>query len=121
LQIAPAELEGLLSAHPAVADVAVVGIASPNTEEGEIPRAFVVARPGHVISASDLVTFIDERVAAYKRLRGGVTFVSEIPRNASGKILRRVLRDSVAKGPAATAAMAPGGGVCSGSEKRSKL
>jgi 4-coumarate--CoA ligase len=89
-QVPPAELEALLVTHPAVADVAVIGIADP--EAGELPKAFVVRSPGTDITAEELMTFISDRVATYKQIHT-IEFVDEIPKSASGKILRRFLRD----------------------------
>ena len=89
-QVPPAELEALLLTHPEVADVAVVGI--PDEEAGELPKAFVVLKPGADTTASDVQAFVAERVASYKQIRE-VAFVDEIPKSASGKILRRLLRD----------------------------
>ncbi|TPX32218.1 hypothetical protein SmJEL517_g04605 [Synchytrium microbalum] len=98
LQVAPAELEALVLSHPAVADVAVVP--TPDDMAGELPRAFVVTKAGKQSkqTALDIMKFVDERVAKHKHLRGGICFVDEIPKNPSGKILRRVLRDDPAKG-----------------------
>jgi acyl-CoA synthetase (AMP-forming)/AMP-acid ligase II len=87
-QVPPAELEALLITHPAVADVAVIGV--PDEEAGELPKAFVVKR-GEVDGAT-LQAFVAEHVATYKNIRM-VEFVDEIPKSASGKILRRLLRD----------------------------
>jgi acyl-CoA synthetase (AMP-forming)/AMP-acid ligase II len=89
-QVPPAELEALLVTHPAVADVAVIGI--PDDEAGELPKAFVVLKPGAEATAEDLQAFVAERVAHYKQVRQ-VAFVEEIPKSASGKILRRMLRE----------------------------
>jgi len=88
--IAPAELEALLHEHPAVADCAVVPKRDP--EAGEIPRAFVVRAAGVSISEHELICFVAERVATYKQVRL-VTFIDAIPKNPSGKILRRVLKE----------------------------
>ena len=90
-QVAPAELEALIVTHPDVADVAVVGV--PDEEAGERPKAFVVARPGAAPDAETIRDFVAERVATYKRL-GDVSFVESIPKSPSGKILRRLLRES---------------------------
>jgi acyl-CoA synthetase (AMP-forming)/AMP-acid ligase II len=89
-QVAPAELEALLLTHPAVGDVAVVP--RPDPEAGEIPKAFVVPATdaGAVATATDLMDFVAERVAGYKKVRE-IEFIDEIPRSPSGKILRRVL------------------------------
>ena len=95
-QVAPAELEELLLQNDHVQDVAVVQI--PDEESGELPRAYIVLKP-----ASDEVTeeylkeWVKERVSPYKRINGGVKFVEQIPKSASGKILRRLLRDEVKK------------------------
>jgi acyl-CoA synthetase (AMP-forming)/AMP-acid ligase II len=86
-QIAPAELEGLLMEHPGVRDAAVIPKA--DAEAGEVPKAFVVARePGLDLDA--VVAFVTERVAPYKKIRH-IEAVDAIPKNPSGKILRREL------------------------------
>jgi acyl-coenzyme A synthetase/AMP-(fatty) acid ligase len=89
-QVPPAELEGLLLTHPAVADSAVIGI--PDDEAGELPKAFVVLKPGAEASAEELQEFVAGEVAHFKQIRM-VEFLDEIPKSASGKILRRELRD----------------------------
>jgi acyl-CoA synthetase (AMP-forming)/AMP-acid ligase II len=95
LQVAPAELEAVLLSHPSVADAAVVR--SPDEEAGEVPKAFVVASTP--VDADELLAYVAERVAPHKRIRR-LEFVDEIPKAASGKILRRVLmeRDRQAAG-----------------------
>ena len=91
MQVAPAELEARLLEHPAVLDAAV--IPSPDEEAGEIPKAFIVARDGDAPADADaIMDFIAERVAPHKRIRL-VEFIDQIPKSASGKILRRVLVD----------------------------
>jgi acyl-CoA synthetase (AMP-forming)/AMP-acid ligase II len=85
-QVAPAELEHLLLAHPAVADAAVVP--RPDPEAGEIPVAHVVLRTD--ATPDELMGYVAERVAPYKRIRA-VRLATEIPRSPSGKLLRRVL------------------------------
>jgi acyl-CoA synthetase (AMP-forming)/AMP-acid ligase II len=87
-QVAPAELEALIISHPQVADVAVIPV--PDEEAGEIPKAFVV-KSGD-IGEDDVKDFVKEKVSSYKQVRR-VEFVDEIPKSASGKILRRVLVD----------------------------
>lgn len=89
-QVPPAELEGLLLTHPAIADSAVIGIL--DDECGEIPKAFITLKPGQVASAEEIQEFVAGQVASYKQVRI-VEFISEIPKSASGKILRRELRD----------------------------
>jgi acyl-CoA synthetase (AMP-forming)/AMP-acid ligase II len=88
LQIAPAELEAVLLAHPSVADAAVVPLA--DDEAGQVPRAFVVLK-GEA-TPEQLMCFVAERVAPYKKLRR-LEVTDQIPRSPSGKILRRVLVD----------------------------
>jgi acyl-CoA synthetase (AMP-forming)/AMP-acid ligase II len=87
-QVAPAELEAILLTHPAVADAAV--IPCPDDEAGEVPKAFVVTKGK--TTAEAIMEFVEERVAPYKKLRF-VEFIEQIPKSASGKILRRVLVD----------------------------
>ena len=74
--------------HPGVADVAVIPKA--DEEAGEVPKAFVVRKGDADPSAADLMAFVAERVATFKRL-DEVEFIDAIPKNASGKLLRRVL------------------------------
>ncbi len=89
-QVPPAELEALIITHPAVADVAVIGV--PEIEAGELPKAFVVLKPGEEATDEDIKAFVKGEVASYKQIRL-VEFVESIPKSASGKILRRMLRD----------------------------
>jgi len=89
-QVAPAELEALLLTHPAIADAAVIGV--PDDEAGERPRAFIVLKPGQDASAAEITAFTAEHVATYKVVHD-IVFTEEIPKSASGKILRRMLRD----------------------------
>jgi long-chain acyl-CoA synthetase len=99
-QVAPTELERLLSTHPGVTDCAVYGV--PHPRRGEVPKAAVVPNPSDPPSAEDLMAFVAERLASYKHL-SGVVFVEAIPRNAGGKVLRRELRavdpDAAGKDP----------------------
>ena len=89
-QVPPAELEALLITHPEVNDVAVIGI--PDGSAGELPKAFIVRSLGSEVTAENLQAFVAEHVASYKHIRL-VEFIDEIPKSASGKILRRLLRD----------------------------
>ncbi|KOV99285.1 fatty acid--CoA ligase [Streptomyces sp. NRRL B-1140] len=96
----PAEIEQLLGLHPDVADVAVVGV--PDARLGEAGRAYVVRRPGALLTADDLIAWSRREMANYKVPRS-VEFVAELPRNASGKVVKGALRDAVtgrAAGPA---------------------
>lgn len=93
-QVPPAELEGLLISHPKVNDVAVIGIYNKD-QATEVPRAYIVPKPGvegSLKTAHDIAQWLQGRVANHKRLRGGVRFVDEVPKSASGKILRRLLK-----------------------------
>jgi len=87
-QVAPAELEAVLHEHPAVLDAAV--IPKRHLEGGEIPKALVVLREGLEASPEELMAFVAEKVAPYKKIRE-VEYVSEVPKSAAGKILRRDL------------------------------
>ncbi|KAF9465774.1 hypothetical protein BDZ94DRAFT_303366 [Collybia nuda] len=101
-QVAPAELEGCLLSHPDVIDCCVVGV--PDDYSGELPRAYVVlssdalqrtassAAESSIIQNS-IYKHVSDRKVSYKQLRGGVHFIPSIPKNGSGKILRRILRD----------------------------
>ncbi|KAF2497644.1 acetyl-CoA synthetase-like protein [Lophium mytilinum] len=98
-QVPPAELEGILLGNEDVEDVAVIGIYEEERAT-EVPRAYIVPKaslPPSPESATRISDWLTARVANHKRLRGGVRFVSEIPKSTSGKILRRVLKDSHAK------------------------
>ena len=87
-QVAPAELEALLLSYPSIADAAV--IPRPDEQAGEVPKAFVVLKKE--ATAEEIMEFVADRVAPYKRIKE-VEFVTEIPRNPAGKILRRVLKE----------------------------
>jgi acyl-CoA synthetase (AMP-forming)/AMP-acid ligase II len=88
MQVAPAELEALLLSHPLISDAAVIGVV--DEEAGEVPKAFVVL--AGELGEDDIKTYVAERVAPHKRVRV-VEVVESIPKSASGKILRRVLKD----------------------------
>ena len=87
-QVAPAELEAVVQSHPAVADAAV--IPSPDTEAGEVPKAYVVIKPGAAATADEIIAHVAARVAPHKKVRR-VEFIDAIPKVPSGKILRRAL------------------------------
>lgn len=92
-QVPPAEIEAILLTNPKVKDAAVIG--KPDEEAGELPMAFIVSQPNAQLNEQEIIDFVAQRASPAKRLRGGVTFIDEIPKNPSGKILRRLLRDSL--------------------------
>ena len=110
-QVAPAELEGKLMDHPKINDVAVIGV-QDHEQHTEIPRAYVLhAKLGGKAGdqetglptreaekdAEEIVQWVQSTMANHKRLRGGVRFIDEIPKSASGKILRRLLKERAKK------------------------
>lgn len=88
--MSPSELEDILRRHPAVLDVAVIGV--PDDMAGELPRAYVVKKEGVNVSKEDVAQFMDSKVAPHKRLKGGVVFIDSIPKTSTGKLLRRELK-----------------------------
>ena len=95
-QVAPTEIEGVLFNHPNIVDAAVIGI-QHSIEESELPRAYVVARPGSILTVQGVREYVAERLARYKNLDGGIKFVDSIPKNLSGKVLKHVLRELAKK------------------------
>ena len=98
-QVAPAELEGLLLSHPQIEDAAVIGVYDAE-QATELPRAYVVLTHGVERGegmAREIVEWMAERLAPTKKLRGGVRFVDAVPKSATGKILRRVLKEEAKK------------------------
>jgi fatty-acyl-CoA synthase len=91
----PAELEAVLREHRAVTDVAVVGV--PDREWGEVPCAVVVPKPNEAVTLEMLRAFCEGRIARYKQPRRLVLHAEPLPRNASGKVLKRELRAALAK------------------------
>jgi len=87
--ISSVEVEGVLMRHPAVHEVGVVGV--PNERWGEVPHAFVVLKAGAQASAEELIAFVRDRLAHFKAPHG-VTFIPELPKTATGKIQKYVLR-----------------------------
>jgi fatty-acyl-CoA synthase len=91
--ISSIEVEGAVLRHPAVDEAAVVGL--PSEKWGETPHAFVVLRSGESLTEEELIAFVRDRIAHYKVPRG-VTFVDELPKTATGKIQKFVLRGGAA-------------------------
>lgn len=89
-QVPPAELENLLKEHPDILEAAVLGI--PDARTGEAPKAFVVLKDGRKLDANGVTSFVSERVAVYKQVKE-VVFLDALPKNNSGKILKRVLKE----------------------------
>ena len=86
----PAEIENALMAHPAIADVAVIGV--PDDKWGEVPMALVVRKPDTQVTEQEIISFARERLAGFKTPKS-VDWVDSLPRNPSGKILKKVLRE----------------------------
>lgn len=115
LQVSPTELEKILLSHPDVQDAAVAPI--PDETAGDLPRAYIIKRPGSTLTEKEVATFIAgkffclqknsgevytlfvsaDKVSPHKRLRGGVIFVDSIPKTATGKIMRRELKNIKSK------------------------
>eukprot|EP00088_Acartia_fossae_P013404 TRINITY_DN17020_c0_g1_i3.p1 TRINITY_DN17020_c0_g1~~TRINITY_DN17020_c0_g1_i3.p1 ORF type:complete len:304 (+),score=86.39 TRINITY_DN17020_c0_g1_i3:3-914(+) len=94
-QIAPAELEDIILTHGSVADCGVLGVQAEQDGDGEVPRAFIVLKPGHAANDQlklDIDNLIEEKLASYKKLRGGIDFVDQLPRSLAGKLLRKELK-----------------------------
>ena len=86
----PSEVERVLQQHPAIYEVAVIGV--PSVEWGEAIKAVAVLRPGMQVAAAELIQWCDGRIAGYKKPKS-VDFVATLPRNATGKVLHRQLRE----------------------------
>ena len=102
--ISSLEIEGTLLRHPAVGEAAVVGL--PSEKWGETPHAFVVLRPDQPATEAELIAFVRDRIAHYKAPRG-VTFVTDLPKTATGKIQKYVLRGGAAVAGAARVGRSP--------------
>lgn len=98
-QVPPAQLEALLIGHPAIVDVAVIGVYSAERAT-ELPRAYIVltqGTEGDDALEQDIHGWLNRQVVPYKRLRGGIRFVDMIPKSSAGKVLRRVLVEEAKK------------------------
>ena len=84
------EVEAALFAHPDVVDAAVIGV--PDEKYGEVVKACIVKKEGSNVTEADLISFCKDRIASYKKPQS-VDFIDEVPRNASGKVLKKVLRE----------------------------
>lgn len=107
-QVAPPELEAVLLSHPQIVDAGVIGVTLPGAN-GESPRAYIVRRPGEEgskLQEKEVQDYLTTRLARYKALTGGVKFIDALPKNASGKILKRLLREDSKKDIEAGAVMA---------------
>ncbi|XP_063365005.1 uncharacterized protein LOC134653554 [Cydia amplana] len=93
-QVPPAELENVIKQHPAVFDASVIGI--PDSYSGEKPKAFVMLKQGANVTDTELMDFVNKRVAPYKKIEV-LSFIDSIPKSPSGKVLRRVLKDMYSK------------------------
>ena len=91
INIYPREIEDLLSAHPAIVEVALIGV--PDEKRGERLRACVVLQPGKQLGAADIELFCRGQLAGYKIPRD-LRVLAALPRNANGKVLKRALRAS---------------------------
>ncbi|KAM3086713.1 hypothetical protein ACMFMF_000654 [Clarireedia jacksonii] len=99
-QVAPPEIESVLLSHPLIVDAAVIGIRTTSGGDGELPRAYVVKRDveeSQNLGEKEVKEWCGEKLAKFKELTGGVRFVDAIPKNASGKILKRLLREEAEK------------------------
>ncbi|MEM0929204.1 MAG: fatty acid--CoA ligase [Pseudomonadota bacterium] len=88
--IYPAEVESAMFGHPDIADVAIIGV--PDDKWGEAVKAVIVLKPGTEANEADILTFTRERIASFK-VPKSIDFVDELPRNATGKVLKRTLRE----------------------------
>ncbi|XP_046339253.2 4-coumarate--CoA ligase-like 5 [Haliotis rufescens] len=90
VSVFPAEVENFLQNHPDVEDSAVIGV--PDTQSGEVLKAFVVKSNGSSVSQNDIQEFVEANLDTHKHLRGGVEFLDQIPRSPTGQIIRWVLK-----------------------------
>lgn len=91
-QVSPTEVESVLLSHPNIADAGVIGVTLAENES-ELPRAYVVQKPGTKVTEQEVMEYVTSRLSRYKRPEGGIRIVESIPKNASGKILKKELRE----------------------------
>ena len=99
-QVAPLELESVLLSHPRIVDAAVIGVYSNGVYGEEVPRAYVVERsgvPGPKLTAAEVKSYVGSRLAKYKSLDGGIVFLNAIPKNTTGKVVKKLLREQAEK------------------------
>ena len=84
------EVEAALFANPDIIDAAVIGV--PNEKYGEVVKACIVKKEGSDLTEEDVINFCKDRIASYKKPQS-IDFIDEVPRNASGKVLKKVLRE----------------------------
>lgn len=90
-QVPPAEIEGLLLLNPKIREAGVFGV--PDEKTGEKAVAFVVKQAGVEVSAQEIIDFVAEKASKPKQLHGGVYFVDQLPKNDTGKVMRRILKE----------------------------
>ena len=90
-QVSPTEVEGVILRVPGVQEVSVVGV--PHTVFGEAPRAFIVRTAGSEVTEYEVHAVMEEELAVYKGLAGGMVWVEELPKSPTGKVLRKELRE----------------------------
>ncbi|KAK2739445.1 hypothetical protein FQN57_006574 [Myotisia sp. PD_48] len=99
-QVAPPEIEALLLSHPHVLEAGVIGVKYPDDDTTEHPRAYVVRQPvpeAQSLDEKTVLAYTEGKLAKYKTLTGGVKFMDALPKNPSGKILKRLLREEAQK------------------------
>ena len=90
-QVSPTEVEGVILRVPGVQEVSVVGV--PHPVFGEAPRAFIVRAAGSKVTEEEVHIVMEEELAVYKGLAGGMVWMDELPKSPTGKVLRKELRE----------------------------
>ena len=89
-EVAPSVLESRLLSHGSVVDAAVIAV--PDKENGHVPRGFVVLKPGHEETEENLINFLESRLQDHERLRGGLYYIPQIPRDENWKVAKLLLQ-----------------------------